>query len=619
MLSTRGPGRSAAARNCRTVLAVLCGLGLQWTATVALGAPGDSPKPVATAAFSEPSHTDVRPSRFQEIIPGETTRATLIETAGAPQSEDSQGEETVYTYKLGPFRKVEVIVAHDVVESIVAHLESPTSAASIADELGLSNFVPAIVYGSQSEVLGQVYPERGVALSFAPNSTDGMVSQIVLEPISPQFFLLRAKSDTSPDYERKIADLNYVLQADPQNAQARGLKAEVFAAAGYYGRALTNVVEALKADPANLRHRLLLAELHHQHGRYTAALEEAQQVLSRADSSLIHGRAEALLGNLIANGPGRDYQAAMEHHLAAVELLRPLLVSPQLLVRRAARKEMLEVHLAIANDITHGQWAGKKESAPEWLKLARELSEQLIAEDEGDEIVRLYLYHQALASYVGMRGQVDPAEVAETALQLGKRLLSQTNDRLRRRELQWLLVDALVEAVRAEQLRGTIYKVTQYTREADELIRTLAQTEESEARVDFTRGRLYFLIGTTFAIEAGDHQRAVSWFDKAKPHLMKTHPPAGSVDLVRHGQRFVSMGVSYWETNGRDEALRLTERGLQLMSAAVEQGNLDKAPLAVAYGNLAAMYRSIGRPEDAKRLAARASQIESGAGEAITR
>jgi tetratricopeptide (TPR) repeat protein len=623
MRTTKGTAVPSVVTRCCTVitrlgsLRMMCGCVLCGCMTCGDAISAQTPAaslevPAAsTSPRSEgPVHTDVRPSRFQDITPGKTTRAGLIESTGEPVSEVTQGEEVVLTYQLGPFPKVEIILAEDVVESIIVHLETASSSESVAKELGLTSFVPAMIYGEEGERLGQVYPERGVAFSFAPDTDPPAVGQIVLEPISPEFFLLRVKSDRGSHYERTIADLNYVLKADSGNALARSLKANVYAAAGYDDRALSNIEAALAAEPQNSRYRLLRAELQLRLGQHAAAMKETKSVLDQANSSLIRGRAEALLGDLMAKGPTHDYQGAMKHHLIAVETLTPLVVSPQVLLRHEAREVMLKLHLAIANDITHGKWSGKNESAPAWLKIARELTEQMIAEDDGDEALQLYLYRQALASYVGMRGLVDPSEVANAAVQLGKKLLSKSKDELRHRELRWLVVDALVEAVRAEQLRGETDQVTRYTREADDLMNALEDTEETKVRLNYTRGRLYFLVGSTFAIQKGDHKQAVDWFEKALPYLMTARPLAGSIERVRHGQRFISMGVSYWETNGRDEAIRLTESGLQIMSTAVETGELDPSPLAVPYGNLAAMYKSIGRDEDARRLATKASQLE---------
>ena len=571
-----------------------------------------SVQPASLQRRGEPVHTDVRASSFQKVTPGKTSRSELIEAQGEPIREEGQGADAILTYQLGPFPRVEMILSNDIVDSIVVHLASPAAPAAIARELGLTSFIPATIFGDGGEVLGQVYPERAVAFSFEEGSDPARVSQLVLEPIAAEFFLLRAKNDAHLEYSRSIADLNYYLQSDPQNdGGAHSLKARIYTAVGHFRSALKSSEAALQQNPDKIEYRLQRAKVKFLLGQHRAAALEAKAALQQSSSDFDRANAEALLGDLLANGPEREYQEAMDHHLAAIKLAAPLAASEQVLERRAAKRLLVEIHLAIANDITHGNWSGKEESAPKWLRIAKDLADQLVNEDGGDEAVQLLLLQKALASYVGMRGRVDPTDVVRASLKLGNRLVSESDDSLRKRALQWLMVDAIREAVRVEQMRGEGESITDLVAQMDALMRQLENSEESTARSDLARGQVYFLAGSTFAVQLGDHTTAVRWFERAMPFLMKVRPAAASSDLIRHGQRFVSMGVSYWEQNARNEAIRLTESGLQVMQSAIEGGGLDPTPLAVAFSNLSAMYADTGRSEDASRFAEKAAQLEA--------
>ena len=67
-----------------------------------------------------------------------------------------------------------------------------------------------------------------------------------------------------------------------------------------------------------------------------------------------------------------------------------------------------------------------------------------------------------------------------------------------------------------------------------------------------------------------DHKAAVGWFDKAVALLDATPSSESPAEVGRHGETFVSMGVSYWDTGQHDKAVKLTQQGLDLMKQAVE-------------------------------------------------
>ncbi len=111
-------------------------------------------------------------------------------------------------------------------------------------------------------------------------------------------------------------------------------------------------------------------------------------------------------------------------------------------------------------------------------------------------------------------------------------------------------------------------------------------------------GRLYFRLGAIHALGDKNHRLAVGWFDKALP-LLEPTPAGQKIDLGRHGESLVTMGVSYWETGKREKAVDLSQQGVALMEQAVKQGTLPRAALRVPYSNLAAMHRQLGQTAEA--------------------
>jgi len=123
-------------------------------------------------------------------------------------------------------------------------------------------------------------------------------------------------------------------------------------------------------------------------------------------------------------------------------------------------------------------------------------------------------------------------------------------------------------------------------------------------------GRLYYRLGAIQAIQNADHRAAVAWFDKAVPLLDRPETEDAAFDRGRHGEAFIGMGVSYWETGQRSKAVELTQRGIQWMEQAVRQGTLDQSALAIPYNNLAAMHRQLGSADKAKEFQEMAGRVK---------
>ena len=560
-------------------------------------------------AGAEPSIHDVRVSSFQDVTPGETTVDEVTESLGEPLDELLQGDYLTLVYKVGPFPRIEIVTRDDVVGSIVIYLAKPTSPPEAAKELGLGDFTPAAVVGETGAELGQVYPERGVVFSFAPEG-GRKVSQLMLTPISAESFVLRARGNRW-EHQKASADLDYAIELEPGNAEAHWLKSRVLAAALRFEDALDEVDTAIRLDAAEPRYRLTRSALRFEMDDYEQALADTQHVLKRQDTAKqVLARAECQLGDLLAYGPQRDFGEAMKHHLAAIGAAAPFATHPNDSERRAALLVLVDAHLAVANDITRGLWSKKAEAVPKWLRNANELVANA-DDDVNHQPLRLLVLCGALSSYVGMEGNIDPTELLNKTRRLAEQMIEDTDDPIRQTELRWYLVQALFDVVRIERNRDRTAHVLQYGKQAIELTKVMAKHHEpSTPRARYLIGRLHFYIGSAFAVDEDNHEQAVRWYGKALSYFASDLPQTQDHDRGHHGQRFVSMGVSYWQVKNRDRAVALTRRGLELMHEAYEDGSLDKQELGIPYSNLAAMYRVLGRTRDAKQLAERAAQFE---------
>ena len=121
---------------------------------------------------------------------------------------------------------------------------------------------------------------------------------------------------------------------------------------------------------------------------------------------------------------------------------------------------------------------------------------------------------------------------------------------------------------------------------------------------DFLVGWLFYRLVAIHAIGRKNHKQALAYYGPAVKLLGKPVPPSAWPTPGRHGETFVSIAVSYWETGDHDEAIRLTKQGVKLMEQAVDEGPADQVGLAVPYGNLANMHSELG-DKQAELLAAK--------------
>ncbi len=557
----------------------------------------------------------IEASSFRGVTPGVTTMAEVEKTWGAPKEISKQNGTVMQLYAVEPFERVEVSYFDNKVASVVIRFSQAFPTKTVATQLELSNVRPVLVSNELGEILGQVYPERGVLFAFEPSEKPGTasmsVAQIILEPISAEPFMLRAETSLDSRYELSLQDIKQALKLQPTSARANWLHARVLVATGDYGKAVTAGGEAVRLEPGNARYRVTWAQILGQVGRLAEATQEAQKAVQDSERRPhVKARALCLLGDLAASGPKPDYKKAIAFHVQAVEQADPLAKNRHPAIRLAAKEVLVDAHLGAAHDVAWGIWAEKEVAVSRWLAQADAFAEDLIEREGRDQELRFRVSTRALAAYVGVRGKLDPGKWADSALRTGKELISATEDPLRKARLQWDLGMALYDALQTYQMRNEHETALKYGEWAIEYLEQGDQKRMSGSTT-YLLGRLYFRLGAIHAIRDNNHRAAITWFDKALPLLQEYAPQEASGDHGRHGETFVSMGVSYWEAGQREKGVEVTQRGLELMEEAVKQGTLDESVLVVPCGNLASMHRQLGRDEKAQEYEEMATRIKN--------
>ena len=169
---------------------------------------------------------------------------------------------------------------------------------------------------------------------------------------------------------------------------------------------------------------------------------------------------------------------------------------------------------------------------------------------------------------------------------------------------------ALYDAVQVCQMRKEQENAVKHGEVAANYLSQALETKPSPTTT-FLLGRLYFRLGSIHALHDRDHQKAVAWYDKALPLLDRSLPEEVISDVGRHGEGFVSMGVSYWEVGQPGKAIGLTQKGIKWMERAVAEGTLQRTSLMVPYNNLASMHRKQGADDKADRYEEMAARVKS--------
>lgn len=547
-------------------------------------------------------------ARLKDIQPGTSTVEDLARHWGQPtRTEDDNGIEHRW-YALEKLKGVEASIKKDTVISITVELDHPFEPAQLAEELRLDSYEAVLVSDDSGELVGQVYPEKGVVFLYETGAREPTINRIMLEPIDSEPFILRAEANWPKDYSKALADLKQALKLSPDSHRAAALEARVLTLSGQAAKALQSLAKLIEKEPEDYKLRITKILALSETGDVLAATAEARKVIALEDApDQVRASAMVHLGNLIANGPGRDHKRALEMHQGAIRLAEPLLADRNIEIRQQAHEVLLDAHLGVALDIAWGRWKSKDKTVPKWLEQSDALAKAANGNDWTKSDFEFRVAKGALSAYVGMQQPLPDERWAEIAEASAGRLLAATEDPIRKEQLHWALGSALHDALQIYLAMGKHDLATKYGAVAVEHLEKGGEAQKKTAGANYMMARCYFRVGSIYALQSNDHKQAATWFEKAVPLLEGQVPISALADVGRQGETLVSIGVSYWEVGKQQEALRVTARGLQLMEQAVEEEILPAVALSVPYSNLASMHRFLGQEDKAKEFERMAS------------
>ena len=565
--------------------------------------------PAETAPASD-TVEPVQPAVFHGIQPGVSTKKQLIDAWGSPDEVAPTEDGQIMMFNLDSFRGVEVLVEDGLVTLMKINLQKALSPADLAAKISAdTNEAVSLEDPSVNRVVGYAYPERGIVM--VVDESDGItplsserVSLMILQPLDPDSFCLRAASRPADEMTSRIADLKQALKLAPRDASIHWLLSKSLAEAGLATDAELSAKQALDIDPENIAYREQWAETLAAVGKLDNAVITTREVLDAEEiPALVKARALHQMGLLAALGESSIAEKSIHFQNMAIAEADDLATSTDRAARLAAKRLLVDCHLAVAVELSKQDYEDNMQNVAQWVTRASEFAEEMISNDGGDLGLRILVAERSLAALANFKPSNDPEPLLNEIEETLKTIKTETDDPLWTKQMEWLAGLAYQHALEIEHHRRHPKQALDYSNRAIELMADQAEERRDSPQTVQEVGKLFFHIGAVYAVHHTQHAKAVEWYDKAIP-LMTNDAQDSELMVPRHeGEALVSMAVSYWDQGEREQAIHLTEQGADLIEQAVTAGVMEKKTLAVPYGNLAAMHKKQGNMVEAQRYA----------------
>ncbi|MEC9095904.1 MAG: hypothetical protein VX776_04680, partial [Planctomycetota bacterium] len=422
------------------------------------------------------------------------------------------------------------------------------------------------------------------------------------------------------DYAGALSDAKAVQKLLPEDERAFILEAQIQQRIGNVKATDAALGKAIELSPGNTELLLMQAGL-------SSLIEDTGTMLQRVRairnntrlSPLVRSRAAYMMGELLVNSNSPDYKQAMIHHSESIQRARELMEDDDLGIQFDAMRLVIEGHLAVARDIARGTFAEKeKESVvPKWVNIAWELTDHLLRHDYHDSTIGMEVCRRALESLSLLESGADITNWIDRVDQISAEL-QQTEgaspEYLERIKWDWAL--ALAYATESARKGKDTNRVQQLGMESYQLFNKFLQAETispqwNNAQTHAAIGALCYTLGSVEAIDNQNHEEACKWYDTAVEYLKTDDVEQFTRGLGWHGERLVSMGLSYWKEGNRPKGLNLTKRGIQWIEQAVQKQGFPSQNLKIPYGNLVIMYKALGQPQEAENISNAAEALST--------
>lgn len=565
--------------------------------------------PIAEAPDETPTLA-IDPASFRGAYPGKTTRADIDSEWGPGQVIPRDDGTECFFWEIEPFERVAVTFRDGIVTAIQIKLAKPVPSSELAKQLEIADLRTVAILDDDGSAIGQVFPERGVMFSLETGTTSA--TAVLLESLDPDSFVLRAEGEMKSSAAFAVADLEYAIDIDPTHLRAHRLLLALMCDEGRWKTALQLAEKAEELGPGDAWTGLKRAEVLLRLDRPEDAQVAIDELIERPNvSSLLASQAGRLRGRIELDKATPDYEQTVDLFTEAIRKATPLAASRSENVRSVARQVLLDAHLGTAQAIAQGTWQQKNRVIPKWISRANAIVEKIDAKDPSRDRLELDLTCGVLAVAAGSANAIEAVPWVKRLLAVREQMNDSVTDPWRRRQIDWQVGCGLNDALEAARKRGDAEDML------DNATLTVAYLERGAEHRELTAaerrdlGDLMFQVGIMHSLRNSDHATAVTWFDKTIPLWNQNEQVVQDNELGRVGESFISMAISYWQVERRDDAIDLSRTGVDFMVEAVDREKLEEQSLSVAYGNLATMYAEQGDTEKSQAYAEMATRVES--------
>lgn len=566
---------------------------------------------LGSAAGEKPGEFAFKPSTFEGIVPGISKSADVTEKLGAPRAKIETSDSQVLVYAMEPYDRVGIVIKEDLADSIHLHFKRPTELKQLITEMGLVENTAVTQATTSEKAFLLVWPEQGITFHFKRNNDVDQVSRVSFTTIQAEAYLERGTHRQWFDYAGALADAKATQTLTPEDERAFILEAQIQQRMGNTKATNAALEKAIELSPSDTDLLLMQAGIKSTASNSHIMLQRVRAIRNNTRlSPLVRSRAAYMMGELLVNSDSPDYKQAMIHHTESIQRARELMEDENLEIQYNAMQLVIEGHLAVARDIARGTFAKEeKESVvPKWVNISWELTDHLLRHDYHDSTIGMVVCRRALEALALLDNGADITNWIERVDQISAEL-QQTDgaspEYLEHVKWNWAL--ALSHATEAARKGKDINRVQQLGMESYQLFNQFLQAETITPQWDNVQthaamGALCYTLGSVEAIDKQNHEEACKWYDQASEYLKTDDVEKFSRGMGWHGERMVSMGLSYWKEGNRPKGLNLTKRGIQWIERAVQMQGFSNQNLKIPYGNLSIMYRALGQPQEAEKV-----------------
>ncbi len=558
----------------------------------------------------ETAEITLQATSFSGLIPGVSKIEQVQQELGDPTSSLDQSGTLVQTYMVEPYDRVGVVLREGLLESIHVQLDGPVQLDEFCRQLELPSEEGVDFPMTDTQFLERLYPERGVSLLYRTVDDSLLVDQVDIHRIRHRDFQRAAMQLEQDQYSRALKLVHISQQLNPEVAESFAVEARVAARAGQTALALNALTRVRRLDPDDNESRLLQARLWAQTSRRQMAIKQAREIRNNSQvDPLVRAQATLVLADLV--GEAGNVDASLQYYNEAIDRATITAKETGGSERDAGILVLIEAHRSVARKIAHGDWkkGEKQEAIGRWLDVADQLAAQLQSRQAAPLLLELEGLATRLEIQLDLKEKYDETAVARQLVEHAELLIKQSSDALTNKEVHWRIGQALFTAAQLARQRGAHEQAIAHGVAAYHHLQAAHSPRQDSLDGKALVGGVTFLVGSEQAVSLQDHEKAVLWYERALPYVGQPGMEKTWTSQGWHGERLVSMGLSFWKTGDRKRGLELTEQGITWIEKAVEEDQFSRRYLAVPYGNMAVMYRALGREDQARLMAQRSARL----------